>query len=66
VVHFIYSNLFFLRAMETVINQNGLDIEALKLSRLSLTGGNQIGDSTSVQFPGKLLLVKLGLMLKIA
>jgi hypothetical protein len=48
VVHFIYSNLFFLRAMETVINQNGLDIEALKLSRLSLTGGNQIGDSASV------------------
>lgn len=53
--------------METVINQHGLDIEALKLSRLPLTGGNQIGDSASAQFPGKLLLlVKLGLMLKIA
>jgi hypothetical protein len=67
VVHFISSNFFFPRAMETVINQHGLDIEALKLSRLPLTGGNQIGDSASAQFPGKLLLlVKLGLMLKIA
>ncbi|KAJ4954461.1 hypothetical protein NE237_011244 [Protea cynaroides] len=33
------------RAMETVINQNGLDIEALKSSRLSMTGGTQMGDS---------------------
>ncbi|KAE8076882.1 hypothetical protein FH972_015504 [Carpinus fangiana] len=40
------------RAMESVINQHGLDIEALKLSRLPLTGGNQIGDSASAQFPG--------------
>ena len=30
--------------METVINQHGLDIEALKSSRLPLTGGPQIGN----------------------
>ena len=29
--------------METVINQHGLDIEALKSSRLPLSGGAQIG-----------------------
>ncbi|KAG6664353.1 hypothetical protein CIPAW_02G087300 [Carya illinoinensis] len=40
------------RAMETVIDQHGLDIEALKLSRLPLTSGNQMGDSTSAQFAG--------------
>ncbi|KAJ9154438.1 hypothetical protein P3X46_027771 [Hevea brasiliensis] len=33
------------RAMETVINQHGLDIEALMSSRLPLTGGSQMGDS---------------------
>ncbi|XP_050203379.1 chromatin structure-remodeling complex protein SYD isoform X2 [Mercurialis annua] len=33
------------RAMETVINQHGLDVEALMSSRLPLTGGNQMGDS---------------------
>lgn len=33
-----------IRAMETVINQHGLDIEALKSSRLPLTGGPQIGN----------------------
>ncbi|XP_010247117.1 PREDICTED: chromatin structure-remodeling complex protein SYD isoform X2 [Nelumbo nucifera] len=32
------------RAMETVINQHGIDIEALKSSRLPLAGGTQIGD----------------------
>ncbi|KAK9289272.1 hypothetical protein L1049_017748 [Liquidambar formosana] len=39
------------RAMETVINQNGLDIEALKSSRLPLTGNTQTGDST-MQYTG--------------
>ncbi|KAL9277872.1 hypothetical protein ACSQ67_024884 [Phaseolus vulgaris] len=35
------------RAMETVISQHGLDIEALKSSRLPLTGGGpQIGSSS--------------------
>ncbi|XP_024638089.1 chromatin structure-remodeling complex protein SYD isoform X1 [Medicago truncatula] len=34
------------RAMETVINQHGLDIEALKSSRLPLTGVPQIGSSS--------------------
>ncbi|CAL5198820.1 unnamed protein product [Lathyrus oleraceus] len=34
------------RAMETVINQHGLDIEALKSLRLPLTGGPQIGSSS--------------------
>ncbi|KAK7363636.1 hypothetical protein VNO77_05786 [Canavalia gladiata] len=34
------------RAMETVINQHGLDIEALKSSRIPLTGGPQIGSSS--------------------
>ncbi|KAG8636634.1 hypothetical protein MANES_15G017800v8 [Manihot esculenta] len=33
------------RAMETVINQHGLDIEALMSSRLPLTSGSQMGDS---------------------
>lgn len=41
--------------METVIDQHGLDIEALKLSRLPLTSGNQMGDSASAQFAGKML-----------
>ncbi|XP_028759801.1 chromatin structure-remodeling complex protein SYD isoform X2 [Neltuma alba] len=39
------------RAMETVINQHGLDIEALKSSRLPLTGGAQIGSSQAVGVP---------------
>lgn len=30
--------------METVINQHGLDIEALKSSRLPLSGGAQTGN----------------------
>ncbi|KAJ8766374.1 hypothetical protein K2173_022433 [Erythroxylum novogranatense] len=33
------------RAMETVINQNGLDIEALKTSHLPLAGATPMGDS---------------------
>ncbi|XP_021808623.1 chromatin structure-remodeling complex protein SYD isoform X1 [Prunus avium] len=36
------------RAMETVINQHGLDIEALKSSRLPLSGGAQTGSSQAV------------------
>lgn len=52
--------------METVINQHGLDIEALRLSRLPLSGGNQIGDSATAQFAGTLLSVKLELILKIS
>jgi len=37
--------LCVIRAMETVISQHGLDIEALKSSRLPLTGGGpQIGN----------------------
>ncbi|XWS39076.1 hypothetical protein CRYUN_Cryun18bG0019100 [Craigia yunnanensis] len=40
------------RAMETVINRHGLDLEALKSSRLPLTGGSQTVDSTSVQYAG--------------
>ncbi|OMO77372.1 Glutamine-Leucine-Glutamine, QLQ [Corchorus olitorius] len=40
------------RAMETVINRHGLDIEALKSSRLPLTGGSQTVDSTSGQYAG--------------
>lgn len=51
--------------METVIDQHGLDIEALKLSRLPVTGNNQVGDSASAQFAGKMLLVKLVLMLEL-
>ncbi|KAI4317659.1 hypothetical protein L6164_025510 [Bauhinia variegata] len=43
------------RAMETVIKQHGLDIEALKSSRLPLTGGGQIGSSqaTGVQMDSR-------------
>ncbi|GKU85565.1 hypothetical protein SLEP1_g222 [Rubroshorea leprosula] len=40
------------RAMETVINQHGLDIEALKSTRIPLTRGAQIGDSASSQYAG--------------
>ncbi|KAA8528106.1 hypothetical protein F0562_035025 [Nyssa sinensis] len=39
------------RAMETVINQHGLDIEVLKSSRPPLAGGTHMGDSSS-QFAG--------------
>ncbi|KAG7018651.1 Chromatin structure-remodeling complex protein SYD, partial [Cucurbita argyrosperma subsp. argyrosperma] len=39
-------------AMETVINQHGLDIEALRASRLPLTGGTQMGDSSTAQYAG--------------
>ncbi|CAL0307241.1 unnamed protein product [Lupinus luteus] len=41
------------RAMETVINQHGLDIEALKSSRLPLAGGPQIGSSSQAVGVGK-------------
>ncbi|XP_058199382.1 chromatin structure-remodeling complex protein SYD-like [Rhododendron vialii] len=40
------------RAMETVINEHGLDIDALKSSRGPLTGGTHMGDSSSAQFAG--------------
>ncbi|GAB2266211.1 hypothetical protein Dimus_001232 [Dionaea muscipula] len=40
------------RAMETVINEHGLDIEALKSSRLPISGGSQIGDSGQAQSAG--------------
>ncbi|GMI72102.1 hypothetical protein HRI_000879500 [Hibiscus trionum] len=40
------------RAMETVINQHGLDLEALKSSRLPQTAGPQTLDSTSGQYAG--------------
>lgn len=43
-----------LRAMETVIKQHNLDIEALMSSRLPLAGGTQVGDSTSLQLAGKI------------
>ncbi|GAB4851223.1 hypothetical protein Ancab_030519 [Ancistrocladus abbreviatus] len=40
------------RAMETVIKENGLDIEALMSSRLPMSGGSQIGDSSKAQSGG--------------
>ncbi|CAK9146726.1 unnamed protein product [Ilex paraguariensis] len=40
------------RAMETVISQHNLDIEALMSSRLPLTSGTHIGDSASSQLAG--------------
>ncbi|XP_044485654.1 chromatin structure-remodeling complex protein SYD-like isoform X2 [Mangifera indica] len=40
------------RAMETVMNQNGLDIETLKSSRLPLSSGTQMGDSSAAQCAG--------------
>ncbi|XP_022723174.1 chromatin structure-remodeling complex protein SYD-like isoform X3 [Durio zibethinus] len=49
------------RAMETVISRHGLDLEALKSSRLPLTGGSQTVDSTSGQYAGKLLSIKIHL-----
>ncbi|XP_057957466.1 chromatin structure-remodeling complex protein SYD-like isoform X2 [Malania oleifera] len=45
------------RAMETVISQNGLDIEALKASRLPLTSGTQMGESRTAQVTGPLQAV---------
>lgn len=36
---------FQFRAMETVVHQNGIDIEALKSARPPLTSQNQAGDS---------------------
>lgn len=43
--------------METVINQHGLDIEALKSSRLPLTGGPQIGSYIRAHFEEITLIV---------
>ncbi|XP_048132070.1 chromatin structure-remodeling complex protein SYD isoform X3 [Rhodamnia argentea] len=40
------------RAMETVINQHGLDIEALKSSRLPLSGGSQTGEAAAPTHAG--------------
>ncbi|XVE82038.1 hypothetical protein DITRI_Ditri15bG0114600 [Diplodiscus trichospermus] len=40
------------RAMETVISRHGLDIEALKSSRVPPTAGSQTVDSTSRQYAG--------------
>lgn len=38
--------------METVINQHGLDIEALKSSRFPLSGGPHVGDSSAARLTG--------------
>lgn len=38
--------------METVVNQHGLDIEALKSSRLPHAGGTQMEDSGSAHLAG--------------
>ncbi|XP_059665229.1 chromatin structure-remodeling complex protein SYD [Cornus florida] len=40
------------KAMETVISQHGIDIEVLKSSRLPLTSGTHMGDTSSSQFAG--------------
>ncbi|XP_021727762.1 chromatin structure-remodeling complex protein SYD-like isoform X8 [Chenopodium quinoa] len=40
------------RAMETVINQHGLDIEALMSSRLPLSSGSHLGESARAQSAG--------------
>lgn len=40
------------RAMETVINQHGLDIEALMSSRLPLSSGSHVGESARAQPAG--------------
>ncbi|XP_011034240.1 PREDICTED: chromatin structure-remodeling complex protein SYD-like isoform X2 [Populus euphratica] len=48
------------RAMETVINQHGLDIEALRSSRLPLTSGTQMGDSSTAQYGGSSQAVGVG------
>lgn len=45
--------------METVINEHGLDIDALKSSRGPLTGGTHMGDSSSAQFAGTYILAQL-------
>nr|GMD72726.1 chromatin structure-remodeling complex protein syd [Ipomoea batatas] len=49
-------NMFYLkqqmRAMETVVKQNNLDIEALMSSRLPSNAGMQVGDSSSSQLAG--------------
>ena len=39
--------------METVINQHGLDIEALKSSRLPPSSGTHVGDSSASRLGGK-------------
>ncbi|KAF5931219.1 hypothetical protein HYC85_032092 [Camellia sinensis] len=40
------------RAMETVINQHSIDMEALNSSRFPLSGVAHMGDSSSTQFAG--------------
>lgn len=42
----------FLRAMETVINQHGLDVEALMSSRLPSSSGSHVGESNRAQQAG--------------
>lgn len=55
-IYFLFANGPLLsRAMETVINQHGLDIEALRASRLPLTGGTQMGDSSTAQYAGTVI-----------
>lgn len=48
--------------METVINEHGLDIDALKSSRGPLTGGTHMGDSSSAPFAGKYIPTQLLLL----
>lgn len=43
--------------METVINQHGLDIEALKSSRLPLTGGAQIGSCITLGSEERIMII---------
>lgn len=50
---FSFNLLLLLRAMETVINEHGIDVDSLKSSRGPLTGGTHMGDSSSNQFAGK-------------
>lgn len=47
------------RAMETVVKQHGLDIEALMSSRLPVSAVAQAGEAASSQVAGRMILVAL-------
>lgn len=41
------------RAMETVVNQHGIDMDALRSSRIPFVGGQQAGDSSGAMSKDK-------------
>jgi hypothetical protein len=49
----VSSEFFFRRAMETVVNQHGIDMDALRSSRVPFAGGPQALDPSGVMSKDK-------------